>query len=263
MVASVGMTRSRNNWAFGGTLAAITLASLVLLVWVGPAITDEWWQDVVKDLAIAVLLAVAITGLWRLRGNRMFAQEVLELQNVGESVERWGVRELSMDWEKIDWKSLFQHAKEVSIIHGYAYTWSSGGRQALLEEFAAQRGRKLRIALPDPGNEVIMEALAKRFNTTKDVVQDRVREATDRYLALRRPKGADVRVYYRDGEPVYAGYLFDSELVVTLYTHRRAKVSTVPVIQCRGGELVDFVKADLTEVFKISSEVPTTGASTA
>lgn len=262
MVAIMGMTRSRNNWAFGGTLVGATLFSAILLVWVGPAITDLWWQGVIKDIAIAVLLAVGITGLWRLRGNRMFAQEVLELQNVGESVERWGVRELSMDWEKIDWKGLFEHSKQVSIIHGYAYTWGSGGRQAALEDFAAQRGRKLQIALPDPENEVIMEALAKRFNTTKEVVGDRVREAAQRYLALRRPKGADVRVYYRDGEPVYAGYLFDSELVLTLYTHRRAKVANVPVIQCRGGELVEFVQADLLEVFKISNEVPTIGGST-
>jgi hypothetical protein len=71
-----------------------------------------------------------------------------------------------------------------------------------------------------------------------------------------------VRVYYRDGEPVYAGYLFDSDLVVTLYTHRRAKVANIPVIQCRGGELVDFVRADLDEVFKISNEVPSNGVPT-
>ena len=262
MFATVGMTRSRNNYAFAGLLIAVTAAAVLLLVWIGPIVDDPWWQSVIKDVAIAMLLAVAITGLWRLRGNRMFAQEVLELQNVGESVERWGVRELSMDWEKIDWKGLFQHAKRVSIIHGYAYTWGSGGRQALLEEFAAQKGRSLQIALPDPENEVIMDALAKRFNTTPAAVRDRVLDAKDRYLALRRPKGADVRVYYRDGEPVYAGYLFDADLVVTLYTHRRAKVANIPVIQCRGGELVDFVRADLDEVFKISNEVPSNGVPT-
>lgn len=255
MFTVMGMTRSRNNWAFGGVLAVVAVAAIGMLLF-GATIRDLWLQGVVKDVAVAILLAVAITALWRLRGNRMFAQEVLELQNVGESVQNWGVRELSMDWESVPWKDLFGFASRIDIVQGYGYTWSSGSRQAALEDFAAKKGRRLRVALPDPANEQVMDALAKRFYTTKEVVRERVLEATRRYQSLRKKGGADIRVYYRDGEPVYAGYLFDSDLVVTLYTHRKAKVADVPVIRVRGGDLVEFVKDDFEEIFRIGTEVP-------
>ncbi|MRX44508.1 hypothetical protein [Agromyces kandeliae] len=257
MVADVGMTRSRNNWAFGSLIVAAIAAALFLLLVIGPPLTDPWWQGVVKDIAIAMLLAVAVTGFWRLRGNRMFAEEVLELQHVGESAQNWGLRELSMDWESVDWKGLFEHASQVDIIHGYGYTWSGGSRQLALEAFAAKRGRKLRVALPDPGSDWVMTALAKRFFTTEDVVKARIEEAASRYLSLRKARGgADIRVYYREGEPLYAAYKFDADLVMTLYTHRKAKIAEIPVVRVRGGDLAKFVQADFDEVFRISSEVP-------
>lgn len=246
------VTRERNTWAFLLVVVIALAAGVFLMVW-GDA-GDTWPRAVSLQLGVAIVVGLLLGGVWELKAKRMFAQELHELHNLSTDVEQFGLKRVSMNWsDDADWVKLFGNTKEVDLFLAYGYTWR-GVKRAPLLQFASKKGNKLRVCLPDPTCEWAMKALAVRFSTTPEEVATRIRTAAAEFLELRQEGGGDVRIHFREGEPLFAAYRFGSEVVVTLYSNRRQKCD-VPVLVASAGGFSDFVGTDMEIVFDDSREV--------
>jgi hypothetical protein len=52
----------------------------------------------------------------------------------------------------------------------------------------------------------------------------------------------------RAGDAVFSCYRFDSQAVLTLYSHGRERRNQVPTLVVRGGELFDFVYNEIAAI---------------
>ena len=141
---------------------------------------------------------------------------------------------------------MFQRAREIEISFSYATTWR-GVHWARFQEFSQDKKNSLRVYLPHPEDEVIISALALRYDSTRDRIKQQITEAASAFAGLRKGGGADIRVYYRRGDPTFACYRFDDQIVVTLYSHRRTR-SDVPTMLIGPGTLYDFFAAELAAI---------------
>lgn len=245
--------RERNTFAFLLLVVVLGAIGVFLMVW-GDA-GDSWPRAVSLQLGVAIVVGLFLSGLWELKAKRMFAQELHEQFNLSADVEQFALKRVSMNWsDDADWAKLFTSTKDVDLFLAYGYTWR-GVKRGPLKQFTSKKGNRLRVCLPDPTCDWAMKALSVRFATTEAEVATRIRAAAREFLDLREIEGADIRIHFRKGEPLFAAYRFGSEVVVTLYSNRRMKCD-VPVLVASAGDFSDFVTKDLDIVFGDSREVP-------
>jgi hypothetical protein len=89
--------------------------------------------------------------------------------------------------------------------------------------------------------------LALRYDSTRDRIKQQITEAASAFAGLRKEGGADIRVYYRRGDPTFACYRFDDQIVVTLYSHRRTR-GDVPTMLIGPGTLYEFFAGELVAI---------------
>ena len=185
-------------------------------------------QTLVRELGSLLIVTGGITILWDLKGRREFADEVLAKAQVSADVRSSGLQRLSMQYlSDVEWSRMFQRAREIEIFVSYGTTWRSV-HWARFEEFSRGKGNRLRVYLPDPEDQTTVSVLALRYDSTSEQIKQRITEAASAFASLRQARGgADIRIYYRRGDPTFACYRFDDEIVVTLYSHRRARADFI------------------------------------
>jgi hypothetical protein len=204
-------------------------------------------QTLIRELGALLVVTGGITVLWDLKGRRDFADEVLAKAQVSADIRSSGLQRLSMQYlDDVEWSRMFQRAREIEISFSYATTWR-GVHWARFQEFSQDKKNSLRVYLPHPEDEVIISALALRYDSTRDRIKQQITEAASAFAGLRKGGGADIRVYYRRGDPTFACYRFDDQIVVTLYSHRRTR-SDVPTMLIGPGTLYDFFAAELAAI---------------
>jgi hypothetical protein len=237
---------------------ALVLVGGVLLYLSGLAFLHDQptWQVFIRELGSLVVVTGGITLLWDLKERRNFANEVLAQAQVGADIRASGLRRLSMHYlEDVEWSNLFQTARELEVFLSYGATWR-GAHWTKLKEYCRRPGNKLRVYLPDPQDEVTVAALALRYAYTSEGMKQRIEEAAYDFASLRHEGGAsDIRIYYRRGDPAFACYRFDGQIVVTLYSHTRSRAD-VPTMLVEQGTLYDFFVHELEAVRDQSEEVP-------
>ena len=204
-------------------------------------------QTLVRELGALLVVTGGITILWDLKGRRDFANEVLAKAQVSADIRSSGVQRLSLQYlDDVEWARLFQRAREIEISVSYATTWRAvqWGR---FQEFCQNNKNSLRIYLPHPEDDATISILALRYASTRDKVKQQITEAASAFASLRKEGGADIRVYYRRGDPTFACYRFDDQIVVTLYSHRRMR-GDIPTMLIGSGTLYDFFAAELTAI---------------
>lgn len=146
---------------------------------------------------------------------------------------------------ELEWKQLFDEVTELDIVVAYGQTWRNlHAREPA--QLAAKPGRRVRVVLADPHDDLTVAVLADRFNIPQNELCARITATRSAYQALRRPDGAQIEVYYRAGDRVFSFYRFDDIAVVGLYSHSRARGAAVPVFVCgRPGEPFDLIQDEL------------------
>lgn len=111
--------------------------------------------------------------------------------------------------------------------------------------------------LPDPDDEPTMAGLAKRFDYSVEKIRNAVRDSAQEFAELGKSEScrADIRVYYRAGDPTYTFYHFGDKVLVTLYSNKRAR-GEVPTILVGQGTFRDFFSQDLKAIESQSRAVP-------
>jgi hypothetical protein len=230
--------------AFGGVL--IWVSSLKVLDHHGT------WRLLLDEFGTVLIAAVALGVLWELVGKRAFASEMFAVAGVGVDVLSAGIVRVGTSYlDDVAWQELFKSAEKLDVFVAYASTWRSAHYHRL-QELAGKPQSRVRVYLPDPYDEGLVTRLALRFSMTVDQVRERIRDARAEFAGFQRENGGTVSVFYHSGDPVFSCYRFDGTIVLTLYSHTRAR-QKVPTIVCRqGGELYEFVRDELTAIDKQS-----------
>jgi len=204
-------------------------------------------QTLVRELGALLVVTGGITVLWDLKGRRDFADEVLAKAQVSADIRSSGVQRLSMQYlDDVEWSRMFHRAREIEISVSYATTWRTV-HWTRFQEFSQDGKNSLRVYLPHPEDEAVISTLALRYDYTSVKVKQQIMEAASAFASLRKEGGADIRVYYRRGDPTFACYRFDDQIVVTLYSHRRVR-GDVPTMLIGPGTLYDFFAAELAAI---------------
>lgn len=211
------------------------------------------WQVVISQLGGLLVVTGGISMLWDLKGRRDFADEVLAKAQVAADIRSSGLQRLSMQWlEDVAWANMFHTAREVDVFVSYGTSWRNF-HWARLQEFSRVSHNKLRVYLPHPDDPATISVLAQRYASTSERIVQQITDAARAFAGLRKEGAADIRVYYRRGDPTFACYRFDGQIVVTLYSHLRSR-GDVPTMLIGPGTLYDFFSAELAAIRAQSEE---------
>jgi hypothetical protein len=227
--------------------ACFVIIGGLLLWWSG---TSHWQHNPQMQAFLAqsggLLLATGLLAVvWDLFGRRALADEVLAKAGLSADVTRAGIVRVTNQYlTEVEWASLFRNVSKLDILFAYAATWRNTHR-ASLEQVAGRSGARIRVFLPDPNDARTVEVLADRFSMSSADLIAKINEAIRDFKALAVPGGAAVEIYVRAGDAVFSCYRFDSQAVLTLYTHGRERRTQVPTLVIRGGELFGFVYSEV------------------
>ncbi|OBK41542.1 hypothetical protein A5659_10030 [Mycobacterium sp. 1165196.3] len=215
-------------------------------------------QTTVNQLGGLLITIGGLAILWDLRGKRDIMEEVLEKVRIESDVSTAGIDRVTMKYlDGINWDDLFRNARNISVFISYGSSWRKYN-WTRLENFAATKGNRLRLFLPDPDDDMTMSVLAKRYDYSPDKVRTAVREAAEEFAKLGISSEADIRIYYRAGDPTFTCYHFDDKVLVTFYSNKRAR-GDVPTILVGQGTLRDFFVQELAAIENQSRSVPLDG----
>jgi len=247
-------------WLAAITALVMGVGILVIASAVDWVASNPGLQGVLNNVGGAVIASVALIVLWELRGKRSFSREILETAQYAADIESSGVTRIGTNYLKDpDWDALFADVEKLDIFFAYGRTWRNSNLDNLREIASKKRGR-LRVFLPDPSHNETIAVLAERFGMDPAQLVTNIEEAKNEFSGIHNAKGAEVEVYYREGDALFSCYRFDNTAVITLYAHQKKRVQ-VPTIICKnGGQLYDFVRAELKAIQEQSVRIYPTSA---
>lgn len=210
-------------------------------------------QTTANQLGGLLITTGGLTLLWDLRGKRDLMEEVLDKVGIASDIKAAGLSRVTMNWLDIPWDQLFAKAQHIEVFIAYGSSWRKV-HWSKIEAFAKVKEHSLRMYLPDPGDEPTMRILAQRFDYTPEKVKGNIIETAIEMARLGERSPADIRIYYRAGDPTYTVYRFDERILVTLYSHRRER-GDVPALLMTDGTLHDFFVNDLKYIQRQSRPV--------
>jgi hypothetical protein len=206
------------------------------------------WQGLLAQLGGIFVVLAGISLLWELAAKRAFASEIFAVARVSTDVRNAGLTRVGTSYlDDVDWETLFATVEKLDVFVAYASTWR-GANYARLRKVAQEPTSRIRIYLPDPQDNAIIQRLGRRFDTEPEVVQRKIIEARGEFGGLQQAEGGEVLVRYHSGDPLFSCYRFDRVAILTLYSHQRARTD-VPTLVCQdGGTLYDFVRKELKSI---------------
>lgn len=257
------MTQSNAGVSKIVTYRTTLIAVVVVAVGVGLLYVSgrgDWFvhkagaQTLLNGLAATLITTGGLAILWDLRGKRDIIEMVLAKTKLSGDVQAAGLQLVSMDWLAVPWKDYFTRSREIEIFISYGRSFRATHWESL-KGFAQRRENKLYIYLPDPDDELSVNVLAKRYASPAEKIRESILETARDIASLSQMGHADIRVYYRKGDPTYTCYKFDNQYVVTLYSNKRER-GNVPTMIIGEGSYHEFFSKDMTAIRSQSQEVP-------
>lgn len=252
-----GPHRKVTNWATLAVALAFVLVGVVLLFLSSSSVLRDsaQWGAFAGQLGGLLAATGLITFAWDLVGRRAFAGEVMAQAQLSADVVDSGLTRVTDQYlDDVQWSDLFRDVKQLDIVVAYGSTWRNTHRRRL--EAAASRNCRIRIFLPDYTDPATMTLLAERFSMAEVDLISKVTEACADFKALATPGGTgSVEVRLRKGDLVFSCYRFDSQAVLTLYSHSHRRTN-VPTFVMTSGSLFAFVSQELTALQEQSDPAP-------
>ncbi len=203
----------------------------------------QTWQIFVRTLGSLIFVSVSVNLLWQLFGKRVFLDEILEKAEISKEIKSAGIIAITNSFQSptLDWAKYFKSVRKLDIFFAYGRTWRHTHEKEL-QDFV-RRGGRLRVVLPDPENNEVVEGLSSRFNYKRDETQKQLREAKEFFESLHGAEGADgnVSIWYFLRTPLFSFYRFDDTAILALYSHQKSRVQ-IPTLVCEtGGTLYEFL----------------------
>ena len=208
---------------------------------------NEVWQTVIQNVGALLLVTVAISLLWELRGKRAFVDEVLAKAQISKEITFAGIVKITDSFHHdIDWKSYFQTVNKLDIFFAYGRTWRNTHIEEL-REAASRQGARIRVVLPDPEDQQTILELARRFYYQPEELKTLIQDAENQFRSLQSTagaKGAQIDIWFLPATPQFTFYRFDRTAILALYSHRKER-APIPTFVCEmGGTLYDYVRKE-------------------
>jgi hypothetical protein len=207
----------------------------VLLLWTSSALQTNkapTWLSALSGHTGGFLVGTASLALiWEVRVKHLFLKDLLNAVRLSSDIRTGGIASFSFNYLDTNWKDLFREAREIDLFFSYARTWRHA-HVAEVNNFATRGANAMRVLLPDPDHQPLMETLALRFNNSADEVKRRVEEAVS-YFEKRFSEN-DVTstcvIYFTHTSPEFAFYRFDKRGVITFFNHL-GRTGNVPTFE--------------------------------
>lgn len=203
---------------------------------------------IVRDIGSLCVVSFVFTLIWELVAKRSFTDELLAKAKISQELSSSGLAQISFESRDIDWVKLLGEATEVDILFSYGRTWRGAYRQEV-HKLAKRKNVRLRILLPNPEEQAILDGLSKRFYTPSQTIQERIYEAKQEFTELHQKnlkEGASIEVWYISRDPHYAMYRFDNTVVIYLYPYAPYYTTGTEgphFIAKRGGSVYSYVSS--------------------
>lgn len=242
------MTARLVTYKVAGYGLLIVLGGVFLLWWSNIPWPDSMkvWQATVSQLGGLLVTTGGLGMLWDLRGKRDIMDEVLEKTRLSSDISAAGLDRVTMNWLDVPWEQLFSGANQIEVFISYGSSWRKI-HWPKIQAFANNPKHSFRLYLPDPDDDITMRILAQRFDYTPEKIRENVLETAEEFAKLADNTQADIRIYYRAGDPCYTSYRFDDQVLVTLYSHKRQR-GDVPTMLLNKGTFGDFFIEDLKHI---------------
>lgn len=162
------------------------------------------------------------------------SEDILAKITISGSIDDAGLVGITMQPRNIDWDGLFGKVSEIDVFFTYGRTWRNSNSN-LLDQFIRRSGCRLRVILPNPENDVILQELSNRFSKSPEEFRNLINEATKDYLKMREigeKHGAKVELWHASVTPMFTIYRFDKAVILALGSYKSAK-GDVPHLICK------------------------------
>ena len=162
------------------------------------------------------------------------SEDILTKITISSSIDDAGLLGVIMQPRNIIWDELFEKVNEVDVFFTYARTWRNTNNN-LLDQLVRRKGCRLRVVLPNPENDVILQELSNRFTKSPEEFRNLINEATKDYLKLREVAekyGAKVELWHASVTPMFTIYRFDKTVILALGSYKDTK-GDVPHFICQ------------------------------
>lgn len=174
------------------------------------------------------------------------SDDILAKVIISSSIHEAGLIDITMQPRNINWDELFEKVSEIDVFFTYARTWRNSNSN-LLDQFVRRNGCRLRVVLPNPENDVILQELSNRFAKSPEEFRNLINEATRDYLKMREigeKYGAKVELWHASVTPMFTVYRFDKTVILALGSYRSTK-GDVPHFICQPeGTLYKYATAE-------------------
>ena len=120
-----------------------------------------------------------------------------------------------------------------------------------LDQMVSKPQARLRVLLPAPQNELLMQELARRFAYEESDITRRVVEANAFFRSRRGHSAQSIEVRFRQTLPLYSFYLFEAGGVFALFHQLAPKEEPLPTIQLdRRGEFYAYLRSQFDALYK-------------
>lgn len=244
------------TYKVAGLALIVALFGVALMFFSNTAFLADFpvWVATLNQLGGLLVTTGVLAVLWDLRGKRAFLQEVLDKAKLSSDVDAAGIERVTMNWKEVPWDDFFSSAKHIEVFIAYGSSWRKNNWESIVK-FAENEKHVLRMYLPNPEDDATMSILAQRYGYTPEKVQSYIEEASEDFARLAADSKADIRVYYRSGDPTYTCYRFNEKFLVTLYANRRERGGVPTMLFDARGTFGEFFKRDLEAVRAQSQEV--------
>jgi len=228
-------------------------------------------QPFIASLASLLIATIPITLIWELYAKRALINEVNEEIGLEKSLEEIksilklhkdlqasGLSRVTRDYMSLDWMELFKKVHRLDIFIAYGRTWRAR-YTTQLKELALRSDVTIRVVFPDPDNQELINALAHRINgKTSEEISKEIKDAVAEFsnIFAHSPNGgAKISMWYTSVLPNFALYIFDDNIITTLYTHRRQRIGVPTLIFEHGGSIYNFFKEEFEELIDEKNEI--------
>lgn len=236
------------NWKVILWCLGIFLVLFLLVFFVVEKIPHNGLKNFLDSLLSTVATVLLANVLWEFIAKKSFAESLLHLVSVSESMAASGVEAVYVDFLSIDWKSLLRRSRTFWVAVTYATTWRESNR-VLLKKFISEPKNEMIVILPDPYDEANLAEYKRRFETSASEIKRRIEESVLAFFEM----GAKVYLYPGTMQASY--YMFDNVSIMSFYNHQKKK-GVVPAVEAeKHGDIYSFINTELLSLKEQSAKV--------
>ena len=217
-------------------LVSLVTVLLGLMLWYSASFVEATNHHnlavLMGESGAALFIAGILFFLWELAGKRAFADEILAKAKMSRDLADAGIEAVGESFQDIsgDWEHLFKNACRLDLFISYGHTWRNTQIERL-DKLLSDKDAKLRVVLPDPDHEQVVQNLAQRFEMTTEAVRHAIDDATEFFEHRKKRAQGTVEIYYTAIAPLFSFYRFNNKAVFALYNHRLGRIA-VPSFVC-------------------------------